>query len=85
MLEEQAFEETKKLSNWFAGCYEMEKHPFTKEKIISLEELMENMENCSYIDVHWGYEDDFYIESLYFYLNKLKRMEKNNEISNKQE
>lgn len=77
MIDEETFKEVQKVSNVMSGIsYTNKQHQFEKENLILLEELIEGIENSGYIDANWGYMDDFIIESIDYYLNKLERLNK---------
>lgn len=77
MIDEEIFKEVQEVSNVMNGIsFSNEEHKFKKENLIPLEELIEGIENCEYIDAHWGFMDDFIIESIDYYLNKLERLNK---------
>ena len=60
-----------------------DKYKFTIDKLVSIKEIIKNIEETNYIDGYLGYEDDFYIDSILYYLKenaqlkyKLKDIEK---------
>ena len=55
-----------------------EKYKFTIDKLVSIKEIINNIEENNYIDGYLGYEDDFYIDSILYYLKENERLKENN-------
>ena len=51
-----------------------EKYKFTIDKLVSIEEIIKNIEETNYIDGYLGYEDNFYIDSILYYLKENARL-----------
>ena len=51
-----------------------EKYNFTIDKLVSIKEIIKNIEETNYIDGYLGYEDDFYIDSILYYLKENARL-----------
>lgn len=51
-----------------------EKYKFTIDKLVSIKEIIKNIEETNYIDGYLGYEDDFYIDSILYYLKENARL-----------
>ena len=51
-----------------------EKYKFTIDKLVSIKEIIKNIEESNYIDGYLGYEDDFYIDSILYYLKENARL-----------
>lgn len=51
-----------------------EKYKFTIDKLVSIKEIIKNIEETNYIDGYLGYEDDFYIDSILYYLKENTRL-----------
>ena len=51
-----------------------EKYKFTIDKLVSIKEIINNIEENNYIDGYLGYEDDFYIDSILYYLKENERL-----------
>ena len=51
-----------------------EKYKFTIDKLVSIKEIIKNIEENNYIDGYLGYEDDFYIDSILYYLKENARL-----------
>ena len=51
-----------------------EKYKFTIDKLVSIKEIINNIEENNYIDGYLGYEDDFYIDSILYYLKENARL-----------
>ena len=47
-----------------------EKYKFTIDKLVSIKEIIKNIEETNYIDGYLGYESDFYIDSILYYLKE---------------
>ena len=51
-----------------------EKYKFTIDKLVSIKEIIKNIEETNYIDGYLGYENDFYIDSILYYLKENARL-----------
>ena len=51
-----------------------EKFKFTIDKLVPIKEIIKNIEENNYIDGYLGYEDDFYIYSILYYLKENTRL-----------
>ena len=52
-----------------------DKYTFTIDKLISLDKIIKDIENYNYIDGYIGYEYDFYIDSILYYLKENKHLQ----------
>lgn len=53
------------------------KWEFTTDKLTPVSSIIENIEDCHYIDGYLGYIDDFYIDSILYYLKEYRQLQKN--------
>ena len=51
-----------------------EKYKFTIDKLVSIKEIIKDIEETNYIDGYLGYENDFYIDSILYYLKENARL-----------
>ena len=51
-----------------------EKYKFTIDKLVSIKEIIKNIEESNYIDGYLGYEDGFYRDSILYYLKENARL-----------
>lgn len=50
------------------------KYKFTIDKLVSIKEIIKNIEETNYIDGYLGYENYFYIDSILYYLKENARL-----------
>lgn len=51
-----------------------DKWKFTIDKLVPAEEIINNIEEYHYIDAYLGYEDDFQIDSILYYLKAYQQL-----------
>jgi hypothetical protein len=57
---------------------------FTPDKLMPIEKIISDTEECHYIDAYLGYEYDFQIDSILYYLKDYKQLQNNwNELKKK--